>query len=180
MSKPVRYPPLLVVIHWLSAALVMFMLLTGMFSLKQMPNAEAKIPSLAIHMATGIAILLLTTLRVVVRLSARLPAPARSGSALLDVVGRVTHVLLYVGMLGMGISGLGVASQAGLFDSVFERSGAPLPEDFFAFPARYGHGYVALGLLALVGLHVAAALYHQFVRRDNLLTRMSFGKEQAG
>lgn len=178
MSKPARYHPLLVIIHWLSALLVGTMLLVGMFMLKQMPNTEAKIPSLAIHMATGIAILLLTALRVVVRLSTRLPAPARTGSAFLDVVGRVTHVLLYVGMIGMGISGLGVASQAGLFASVFERSGAPLPEDFFSFPARYGHGYLALGLLALVGLHIGAALYHQFIRRDNLLARMSFGRQK--
>lgn len=177
MSRPVRYHPLLVILHWLSAFLVIVMLLVGMFALKQMPNTEAKIPSLALHMGVGITILLLTALRVIVRLSTRLPAPAKTGSALLDIVGRVTHVLLYVGMIGMGISGLGIASQAGLFASVFERSGAPLPKDFFAFPARYGHGYLALGLLALVGLHIAAAFYHQFIRRDNLLTRMSFGKK---
>ncbi len=178
MSRPVRYHPVLVVIHWASALLVILMLLAGMFSLKQMPNTEAKIPSLALHMAVGIAILLLTGLRVVVRLSTRLPAPATTGNAFLDAIGRLTHVLLYAGMIGMGISGLGVASQAGLFDSVFERSGAPLPEDFFAFPARYGHGYLALALLALIGLHIAAALYHQFLRGDNLLARMSFGRRK--
>lgn len=173
MKKPARYHPILVVIHWVSALLVILMLLVGMFSLKQMPNTGSKITPLAIHMATGITILLLTALRVVVRLSTRLPAPARSGSAFLDMVGRATHVLLYAGLIGMGISGLGVASQAGLFESVFQRTGAPLPQDFFAFPARFGHGYLALALLALTGLHVAAAFYHQFLRRDNLLARMS-------
>lgn len=178
MSKPARYAPLLVILHWLSAFLVIFMLLAGMFSLKQMPNTGAKVPFLAIHMATGITILLLTVLRVLVRLSTQLPPAATSGSPLLDGLARLTHVLLYLGMIGMGLSGMGVASQAGLFESVFQRSGAPLPEDFFVFPARYAHGYLALGLLALVGLHVAAALYHQFVRKDNLLARMGLGRKE--
>ncbi|MCX7607769.1 MAG: cytochrome b/b6 domain-containing protein [Anaerolineales bacterium] len=174
MSRPKRYHPLLVILHWLSALLVMFMLFSGMFSLKQMPNTPDKIPALALHMGLGIAILLLTVLRILVRLSTRLPAPATTGYAVLDVIGRVTHILLYVGMIGMGISGMGVASQAGLFESVFERSGAPLPEDFFVYPPRYGHGYLALALLALIGLHIAAAFYHQFIRRDGLLARMGF------
>lgn len=174
MKRPTRYHPALVVLHWISAALVIFLLLSGMLSLERIPNTPDKIPALSLHMGLGIAILLLTILRILVRLSTRLPAPATTGNAFLDLIGRMTHVLLYVGMIGMGLSGMGVASQAGLFESVFERSGAPLPADFFVYPARYGHGYLALGLLALVGLHIAAALYHQFIRRDHLLRRMWF------
>lgn len=178
MKRPVRYHPILVVIHWLSVFLVILMLLVGMFLLKQMPNTEAKIPFLAVHMTTGIAILLLTIVRLVVRFATKLPAPARSDSMFLDGVARLTHVLLYLVTIAMSLAGMGTASQAGLMEIVFGESGAPLPEDFFAFPARYGHGYLALGLLALVGLHVAAAFYHQFLRKDNLMARMSLGRQK--
>lgn len=180
MSKPARYHPLLVVIHWISALLVIAMLMIGMFSLKRMPNTEAKIPFLAIHMTIGITILLLTVLRLVVRFSTKLPAPAKTGSAFLDLLGNLTHILLYMGMLAMGLSGLGIASQAGLMDIVFGRSGMPLPVNLYIFPARIGHGFVALVLVALVGLHLAGALYHQVVRKDNLIARMSLRKQNPG
>ncbi len=176
MNKPLRYHPILVVIHWLSAFLVIAMLLMGLFWLKQTPNVEAKIPLLAVHMATGITILLLTIVRLVVRFSTKLPAPSRSGSAFLDMVGNVTHVFLYMGMLAMGLSGLGIASQAGLMDIVFGGSSAPLPTNLYVFPARIWHGYLGLALLALISLHVAAAVYHQFIRRDNLIGRMAIRK----
>lgn len=173
MSKPSRYHPVLAIIHWLTALLVIFMLLAGIFSLKQMPNTNAKIPFLAIHMVTGITILLLTAFRLVVRFTTKLPAPAKSGHFLLDLLGNLTHILLYMGMLAMGLSGLGIASQAALMDIVFGRSGAPLPENLFVFPSRIGHGTIALVLLVLIGLHLAAVVYHQFLRKDNLLARMS-------
>ena len=38
------------------------------------------------------------------------------------------------------------------------------------------HELAAYLLLALVGLHVAAALYHQILRKDNLLARMGYGQ----
>jgi cytochrome b561 len=45
------------------------------------------------------------------------------------------------------------------------------------YPARYGHGYIAIILIVLILLHFAAAMYHQFFRKDGLLSRMWFGKE---
>jgi cytochrome b561 len=40
-----------------------------------------------------------------------------------------------------------------------------------------GHGLTSSLLLALVALHFGAALYHQFILKDNLLARMWFGKQ---
>ncbi|MEW6093699.1 MAG: cytochrome b/b6 domain-containing protein [Chloroflexota bacterium] len=176
MERPARYHPILVGIHWLSAFLVIAMLIMGLFILRRMPNIEAKIPYLAIHMATGIIILLLTILRLVVRFSTKLPAPARAGRASLDLVGNITHILLYLGMIAMGLSGLGIASQAGLMDIVLGRSGDSLPINLYIYPSRFGHAYVGMALLLLISLHVAAAFYHQFLRKDNLFARMSFRK----
>jgi cytochrome b561 len=50
-------------------------------------------------------------------------------------------------------------------------------------PTEDIHGYLAYALFALIGLHVLAALWHQFVRRDRLLSRMwpaGRGRPRAG
>ncbi|MBM3152554.1 MAG: cytochrome b [Chloroflexi bacterium] len=176
MPSPKRYHPLLVVLHWLSALLVLFMLAAGMLSLKWMDNEPAKFAPLAVHMLTGIAILVLTAVRLVTRLLSRKPAPASSGSRLLDFTAGAVHVLLYAGLFGMGISGLGLAALSGILP-LLGGAAVDLPITFFDYAPRYGHGYLATALALLAGLHIAAALYHQFIRKDGLIGRMGFGRK---
>jgi cytochrome b561 len=127
-------------------------------------------------MTLGIVILVLTLVRIYVRITKPKPAPASAGNAILDKIGVATHYLLYLGALGMGISGVGLAMEAGLFSSVYGRTGS-LPADFYVYPVRFGHGFTASALIVLVLLHIGAALYHQFILRDGLLDRMSFRKD---
>lgn len=177
MPTPKQYHPALVTLHWLIAALIIIMLVMGFTQLGSTPNDEAKIQILSLHMPIGITILTLTIVRLFVRFFTRKPAPATAGNPLLDKVGVAVHVLLYIAALGMGISGLGISALAGLPAIVFERSGN-LPADFAAFPPAIGHGFLSFVLSGLVLMHIGAALYHQFIRKDNLLARMWFGKDQ--
>jgi len=177
MDKPKRYHPLLVSLHWLIALMIITSLIIGMFSLKWMPNNPAKLLPLGFHMATGILILLLMLIRLAVRLLTKKPEPATAGNRFLDIIGQLTHYALYFFAILMALSGFTTALQADLFNIVFRASGAPLPEDFFVYPVRYVHGYVALILIALIILHFGAAMYHQFFRKDNLLSRMWFGQQ---
>jgi cytochrome b561 len=62
---------------------------------------------------------------------------------------------------------------------VFQHSGDPLPLSFEAYPSFAAHGYLAALLAAFIALHVVAALFHQFVRKDHLFRRMLFGKRVA-
>jgi len=176
MDKPKRYHPLLVTLHWLLAVLIIAMLLIGMFSLKWMPNNPAKLLPLEFHMTMGILILILMLIRLVVRLTTQKPEPATAGNRFLDAIGKLTHYALYLFAILMALSGVSTAMQASLFSIVFGASGAPLPEDFFVYPVRYVHGYVALILIALIALHFGAAMYHQFIRKDKLLGRMWFSR----
>jgi cytochrome b561 len=177
VDKPKRYHPLLVSLHWLLALMIIAMLVIGMFSLKWMPNNPAKLLPLGFHMATGILILILMVIRLVVRLTTQKPEPATAGNRFLDLIGRLTHYALYFFAILMALSGFSTAIQADLFNIVFRASGASLPVDFFVYPVRYVHGYVALILIALILLHFGAAMYHQFLRKDNLLSRMWFSRE---
>jgi cytochrome b561 len=48
--------------------------------------------------------------------------------------------------------------------------------DFSELGPRLAHGAMSKLLLVLLVLHVGAALYHQFIRRDNLMARMGAGR----
>lgn len=175
MNTPQRYHPALVILHWVSALLMIFTLLFGLGALDDLLNTPEKAPLLATHMTMGLLILALTVVRLVIRFTTRKPAPATAGHPLLDQIGVLTHWLLYLGALGMGISGVGIAAQSGIFPLLGGQA-VPLPADFAIYPPRIGHGLVARLLLALIALHIGAALYHQFIRKDGLLGRMWLGK----
>jgi cytochrome b561 len=170
-----KYHPALVTLHWLLAVLVVFMLVMGAVSLEHLPNSSPdKIFALRGHMAVGIAILVLTLVRLAVRLVTRRPPPLATGRPLLDRAAVLAHYGLYALVILMAASGFATALSAGLPDIVFGGSGKPLPETFSAYPARAVHGIVGSLLALLVLVHVVAALWHHFIRRDGLLRRMSF------
>lgn len=178
MSKetaPSRYHPVHVAVHWLMFLLVIMMLGIGKFVMPGVPADAPQKPSmLQIHAYIGMFITVLLVVRLIVLFTTKRPAPADAGNAFLNLVARAVHVLFYVLLLGMVLSGMGLFQAAGLRD-VF--SGAsPYPADFFSYPPRIGHGLTSTLLLLLILLHVGAALYHQFIRKDNLLSRMWFGK----
>ena len=176
---PARHHPALVVLHWLLAALLLLALAMGTFVLKEMPNASPdKIDALRGHMVVGIAIGALMFVRLLVRWRSRSPAAALTGNKVLDRLGKVAHLGLYLLVFAMAASGMATALQAGLPEIVFGGSGAPLPASFAVYPARLVHGAVATLLLIQIGVHVAGAVYHQFVLKDRLLSHMALGKRQ--
>ena len=173
--SPARYHTALVTLHWLLALLLIVALLMGTFALKTVPNSSPdKIDALRGHMIAGGLILLLTLTRLVVRLKTAHPAPASTGNALLDRLAPATHWALYLLVLLMAGSGVAMSVLAGLPNIVFGGVGS-LPVNFDALPPRAVHGIVAKLLMLFIAMHFAAALYHQFIRRDGLLRRMGFG-----
>jgi cytochrome b561 len=172
-----RYHPLLVVMHWLLALMILSELAFGYFVLAPMPNSDpGKIDLMRVHMAAGSAILALMAIRLIVRAATAHPPGAPTGNATLDRLATPAHYALYLLVFGMVASGLTMAVTSGLNLIVFGGSTAPVPPDLRIFPARVAHGYIALALAALVALHILAAFYHQFALRDRLLGRMGFGR----
>lgn len=172
-----RYHPLLVLLHWLLAVLIVAMLGAGFFLAAPMPNTDPqKTGILLIHMSVGMLIFALMAVRFIVRLRTSRPAPATTGHLLLDRIAPVTHYAFYVLVLFMVGTGYATAILAGLNRSVFQGSGEPLPADFAIYPSFVAHSYIALFLAGLIVLHLAAAVYHQFARGDRLLRRIWFGR----
>lgn len=172
-----RYHPLLVALHWLLAVLIIAGLIVGGNVLAETPNdAPEKLVSLRLHMGAGIAILVLMLVRFGIRLMARTPPHADIGHPVLNRAGVWAHWAFYPVVLAMAGSGLYLANIAGLPAIVFGGSGDPLPADFDVFTARGVHGALASVLGLLIVAHVAAGLFHQFIRRDALFARMWFGR----
>jgi cytochrome b561 len=171
---PSRYHPVLVVLHWVLAGCVIGLLAAGTVLLAPVANDDpAKLLSFRLHMGLGILTLFLMVVRLAVRLTTRVPARAVTGHPALDLVARVNHWALYLLVFLMAGSGIAMARASGLPDAVF--GDGPMPPDFAGYTARRVHGLAAQFLMALIALHVAAALWHHFVRRDGVLCRMWVG-----
>lgn len=174
-SLPARYHPVHVVLHWLVAIMVIGAFAIGMTFLDSTPNsAPEKVTYLQYHSMWGTLLALLLIARLITRFVFKRPAPADAGHPALNMIAKITHFLLYVGVFGMLLSGASMSMQAGLMN-VFNGQGS-LPADFRIFPPRGIHGMTFSILFLLILLHAGAALYHQFIRKDNLLGRMWFGK----
>jgi cytochrome b561 len=165
-----RYAKSQVAVHWLAALLIVFLLVTGTFVLADLPNTAQKIGNLRVHMLLGALTGALVLARIVMR--KRLPSgPAVQGEKL----AYLGHTALNLGVLLLVASGGVMALQSGAFDAVFGTG--VLPDDFKFFTLRKVHGLLSRLAMALIAVHVAAALYHQFVLKDGLIARMTFGKK---
>jgi cytochrome b561 len=176
MIKVSRYHPLLVVLHWVLALLIMAALTLGALVMAKMPNSDPmKLEALRSHMIGGTAILMLMLSRLIVRTTTSKPLAATAGNRFLDRIAWLSHRLLYIAVIGMGASGLIMALQTRLPWIVFAHEGR-LPPSFWAFPIRWVHYGFSRLLIGLIALHIGAALYHAFILRDGLLGRMWFGR----
>jgi cytochrome b561 len=167
-----RYGAMIVSIHWLSALLIVVLIASG-FRAANTVDPVAKAAILRVHVPIAIAVLALTIVRIgwLWAFDCK-PSPAVWMPRWQEFTAPVVHVLFYVIILGMIASGIGMMALSGVAPVIFGGEGA-LP-DFWKYPPRVPHGIGARALLALLVLHVGAALYHHFVRRDGLLSRMWF------
>src|SRR5512143_3560939 len=142
------------------------------------PGSQNIFSRIGIHMIAGLAILVLLVVRLLIRWTTKHPDWASAGNKFFDWVGNLTHLGLYILTFAMTITGIILASQRGQLARVLG-IGTFTPGSFRrgGFSLGFLHGGVWTLLLLLIALHVGAALYHQFVLKDNLMGRMWFGKQ---
>jgi cytochrome b561 len=170
-STEARYGSVAIALHWLTVAAIVFVFIAGLAAANADP---ARLPPiLAVHIGLGLLVVTLTVLRLLWWLAAdKRPAPVPDQPAWQQGLAWLVHRAIYLVILLMGTSGVATVVLSGALPALL--AGAPLP-DFSMLAPRIAHGLMAWLLLALLGLHIGAALYHQFVRRDRLLARMGVG-----
>jgi cytochrome b561 len=172
-SSATTYGSVAISIHWLSALLIIALFASGVLA-ENTTDPETKALILTAHAPMGISILVLTLFRLIWwwRFDTK-PAPLGGDPAWQETTAKVVHILLYVVMLGMAASGIGMFVLSGAGEILFGGAPGPLP-DFNEFAPRTPHGIGAKLLLALFVLHAGAAIYHHLIKRDQTLKRMWF------
>ena len=164
-----QYSKRTAILHWLIFLLAIAALFLG-HELGASKNSAQRLALFPVHFLTGDLILLLVLMRIYFRKKDGEPAPANV-SPLLNKVAAATHVLLNLTLIGVAVSGIITAATSGVIDAL--KKGDPnLIPDFDKVGALEFHQLFIGVLLLLLAFHVAAALYHQFVARDNLLRRI--------
>ena len=169
-----RYTRTAIVLHWSIAVLILANLAVGYIC----GNFEFAIEDVLmnLHKVAGILVFALSHLRLAWRLAHR-PPPLDFVSAWQRRAAGLTQGLLYGLMIALPLTGWIVTSSfpkrhpisLGFVDVPFLPVTASLPRAMLAHSA---HEVLAIIMTVLVAGHVAAALHHQFVLRDNLITRV--------
>lgn len=174
-APPARFDAISRAFHWTSVALIV-VLFASAWSLSLARDGDQAARLLTLHRSLGVTLWIVAVARLGWRLrfAVRPPLP-RSVPAAQRLVAGVTEGALYVLMLVQPVTGLVQSLARGkpfrLF--IFE---APkvMPRDKPLVGLFHEiHELIAWLLLALIGLHVAAALFHGLVRRDGVLRSMT-------
>ena len=155
---PKGYSRSKILLRWSLAALVALQFLLN----ERISEAGEKIedgveavtgPLVTQHVLTGILILALVAWRIALKFTRGAPNPPESEHPLLQLAARASHIVMNLLLLAMAVTG-GLAWFGGI-EALAElhEAGKTL-------------------LLLLIGLHVVAVMYHQFVLRTNVMDRM--------
>jgi len=160
-------------LHWLVFALVFAQYVVAL----AMPDiGRGTVPGTLInlHMSLGATILLVIVVRWLWRIGHPVPL-STAGPRWERDVARITHALLYLLLAVNPILGWMNASARDWKITIYGIVTLPhlvAPRARIGMVAGDVHTFLAWTLLVLIGLHVAAALYHYLLRRDGVLQRM--------
>ncbi|MFD1610911.1 cytochrome b [Sphingomonas tabacisoli] len=171
-----RYSSGAILFHWVIAALIIINISLALVT--DGWHGPARAFAIQTHKATGLTILVLSILRLVWRLVHR-PPPFPSGIRRVEAVGaRIVHWLFYVLMVVMPLTGWAMISAAATRKpfSWYGLFGLPyLPvqgNKALGGSMHEAHEILGYVMIALIVLHVAAALKHHFLDNTRLIARM--------
>lgn len=173
LSKPTLW------LHWLVAIIVLPMLAVGIY----MSLAEAW-GLYDLHKSVGLLALPVLIVRAVWRLRQGWPEPAGRYRAIEQQLAKASHWALLLGVLAMPLTGMLYSGASGHGFGVFGLELVPsrphptepyavVPySEWLSILGEAAHEWIGYGLVAVLGLHVAGALKHHLVDRDQTLGRM--------
>ena len=163
-----------IVIHWISAALILFLFGLGIYmvDLGYYDDWYHKGPEL--HISLGLVVLLLMFARVVWRIVNPTPEELSAKRAQ-NLAAKLVKLGLYAFIFIVLVSGYLITTAEGQPASMFNLIKFPVLTELSSQNVDLAgaiHEYLAWGIVLLVALHVAGALFHHFVVRDRTLVRM--------
>lgn len=173
-----QYSKRMVIVHWLTLALLIAAWFLGDALDEAREDGEATLAGYVAHALVGGAILLFTVMRLYFRSKDGTPEPV--GSGLMDKVATGIHHALYTVLFLLPVSGVVIIASSDVGKALLAGDAALLPEKFqgaIAHNAHEMHEVLVNVLIVLVVVHVLGAIKHQFIMKDGLMSRMSLRKK---
>jgi cytochrome b561 len=166
------------VLHWLTVLALVGTSILG-FYFSDMPRGTEKSELIRLHASLGVLVLGLVLTRVGFRFAKKSPPPLEPKARVQNIAAHAVHGLLYIGLLvivGGGMWTLFTVGWSVPFFGLFE-----IPTWYERDMALH-HFYEEIHVTAwwvvtgLVALHVLAALFHKYVKKDATFSRMWFSR----
>lgn len=171
---PRRYDPVTQSLHWIIALAVILAYLTAV-GRETFPKGDFRTWLRDFHMSLGVLVLALSCLRLGWRVFNPVPRPV-SENRMAALAAKAAHIALYAAMIAIPLNGLLAAWARGRGVDFFGLFPIPSPIGVAdrALSKQLGGFHEITGnlMMALAGLHAAAAIVHQFVLKDGTLARM--------
>jgi cytochrome b561 len=172
-----RYSAVAITLHWLIAAAIVTLVVIGIV-MTGLPDTELalKFSLYQWHKSIGVTVLLLSLLRLAWRLTHRPPPLPETLKPWEKIAARVTHIGFYVLIIVIPLLGWAMVSASPYNIPTVLYGEIPWPHlpvpkaGFEAF--KTAHVWLAFGAVGLLALHVAAALKHHYILKDEVLARM--------
>jgi cytochrome b561 len=173
-AQPDRYTAAAITFHWITAALVLFMIPAGLVMV-QLPSGDLQNLLFNLHRSIGVLLFPLVLIRLIYRWRHPPPPLPDDLPSSQKLAAHFNHYALYGLLLINPLLGWWATSAYGAAVNVFwlfelppiVAQDRPFSETLFLF-----HRIVGISIALLVVVHIAAALFHHFIRRDRILLRM--------
>ena len=177
-TSSARYTSTAVYLHWILAALIVAQLVVG-WVFHRVLEGDARAPWFEWHKTLGVAILLLSVMRLAWRLLHRPPAYPATMPAWERTAAWINHWLFYVLMLTLPLTGYAAVStgrralEAGYMTILggVRLPLLPLPRDAHGW-FEEAHIFLVWSMVVLLALHLGAVLKHLLIDRDDVPGRM--------
>jgi len=174
-NTPEKFGSLTKLLHWTIFILFMvqyFLVYRREYFPKTSPE---KLQYMLLHKSFGVCVLALALTMLIWGRIGKRPAMPINMSGLEKFAAKSIHLLLYVVMFVMPITGMLMSQFAGYPVSVFGWFDMPSffsKNESLAHFFKETHEISSFIIMGIVGIHVFAAFFHHYVRKDNVLTRM--------
>lgn len=173
-SSPSRYTRTAIVLHWLIALMIVVNFGLGL-TMADMDLSPQKLKFFSWHKWVGVTIFMLVCLRLLWRLGHPAPALPLSMPAWQARAAHLSHILLYVLMFVIPLSGWLYSSAAGktvVYLGIVALPDLVAADKSLAETLKDVHEYLNYVFAAFVLMHIAAAWKHHLVDRDDVMSRM--------
>lgn len=170
-----RYCPSARALHWLMAVLILLTVPAGLIMVQPGIDREFQNALFVYHKNVGVLLLLFVFVRLALRWRNPPPPGLASVPAWQARIAALTHWGLYALLVIVPVAGYVRVRAGGFPIESLDALGVPLllpQSDELEELAKMVHYRAGLAIIALMALHVGAALFHGIVKRDGVLSRM--------